>query len=85
MGKDRKASQESLRSLKIKEKIAQRYSLTMEEYDQMLDLNMEWLFGVKEKVVDISPFSKVYDSQFAGKGLLVLNAVKNYHRKYVWS
>lgn len=57
----------------------------MEEYDQILDLNMEWLFGVKDKEVDITPFSKIYSSQLAGKGLLVLKAVKEYHRKYAWS
>lgn len=78
-------SQQKLRQMNINDKLAQRYPLTMEEYDHLLDLNMTWLFGTKDREMDFSEFQKIYDRQFSGKGLLVLKRIKNYHREYAWS
>ncbi len=65
--------------------LAARRQLSMDRYDALLDLNMEWIFGVQDKVVDLSPFRDLYDELFAGQGLLVLKEVKGFHRVYGWS
>jgi polyketide biosynthesis 3-hydroxy-3-methylglutaryl-CoA synthase-like enzyme PksG len=80
-----KLSHEKLIALNIREALDDRYELTIEEYDSLLDLNMEWIFGIQNKEIDISSYANVYARHFEGKGLLVLKRVKNYHREYVWS
>ena len=78
-------SQKALSEMMIKEKLAGRYELNMDEYDGILDLNMEWMFGVKDKEVDRSGFAGIYEHFFENRGYLVLQRVKNYHREYAWS
>lgn len=78
-------SKEILSKMKIADTLNQRYRLNMEEYDRIVDLNMEWVFGVKEKKVDISKYSRVYEYSMEGRGLLILKEVKGYHREYGWS
>ncbi len=78
-------SRSVLSKINIGEKLSNRYELNMEEYDRLLDLNMEWIFGIKDKEVDFSEFSKIYENHLEGRGLLVLKEVKNYHREYGWS
>ena len=80
-----KRAREKLAALKIEEALDNRYELTMQEYDSLLDLNMEWIFGIQDKEIDISPFARIYAKFFEGKKLLVLQRVKNYHREYIWS
>lgn len=79
-------SKQLLAEMEIERKLNERYHLNMEEYDDILDQNMKWMFGIKDKVVDFSGFSRIYKHFFEGKGLLVLNKVDgNYHREYKWS
>lgn len=78
-------SQAKLKPMKINEALAGRYPLTMEEYDHILDLNMAGFFGLKDTIIDVSPYQKIYDKQFAGRGLLVFKRAKFYHREYDWS
>lgn len=78
-------SKEKLKSQRIGEAVAKRYALTMTEYDHILDLCANIFFGVKELILDTAPYQKIYDSQFAGRGLLVLKNIKGYHREYDWS
>ena len=78
-------SKSNLSEMNIGEKLSNRYELTMEEYDRILDLNMEWMFGIQNKEVDISKFSKMYEHFFEGRNYLVLKEVKDFHRKYTWS
>lgn len=79
------ASQRKLASLGIGKALTNRHALTMEEYDRLLNLNAEWRFGIKDKVMDYSDISAIYDKQLAGKRMLVLKEVSNYQRKYEWS
>jgi polyketide biosynthesis 3-hydroxy-3-methylglutaryl-CoA synthase-like enzyme PksG len=72
-------SRSRLAGMKIGEKLKQRYALTMEEYDKLLDLNLEWMFGIKDKEMDISAFAKIYEHSLESKG------IKHYHREYDWS
>lgn len=78
-------SQKKLSEMRIAEHLQNRYALNMEEYDRILDINMEWMFGIKDKEVDRNPFAAVYEQSFAGRGLLTLKKVNNYHREYEWS
>ncbi len=78
-------SKSALAEMDIRAKLANRYELTMAEYERLLDLNTEWFFGIKDKEVDISGFSHIYEHYFEGKKLLRLKRVKEYHREYVWS
>ena len=71
--------------MKIQEQLDRRCNLNMDEYDRLLDLNMEWVFGVKDKEVDISPYGWIYKDYMEGQGLLMLKRVKDYHREYDWS
>ncbi|MCC5024686.1 MAG: hydroxymethylglutaryl-CoA synthase family protein [Candidatus Synoicihabitans palmerolidicus] len=65
--------------------LADRYVLSMPEYEQLLDAGLDWVFGVKDQEVDLAPYRNLYDQTLAGRGLLVLKGVRNYHREYDWS
>lgn len=78
-------SKEKLSKMAIGVALANRYQLSMTEYDALLDYNIEWLFGIKDKVLEHAGFASIYEKQLAGKGLLVLKAINNYHREYEWS
>ena len=72
-------------ALQKREALSNRYALSVPEYDRLLDLGLEWLFGTKDKEVDTSSYQEIYDRSMAGRGLLVLKKVANYHREYQWS
>lgn len=78
-------SKQKLTPMGINDRALNRHALTMEEYDHILDLNMKGLFGVKDQIIDVTPYQKIYDKQFLGKGLLVLKKIEFYHRVYDWS
>ncbi len=79
------ASKDKLSRMQIDQKLADRYKLSMAEYDPLLDLNMEWLFGIQDMVVDVEPYAAIYERQLQGQGLLVLKKIENFHRVYEWS
>lgn len=79
------ASQTKLGQMRIREQLANRYQLSMTEYDKLLELNDEWLFGIQDKTVEMNGYANIYDSQFAGQGLLVLQKIEGFHRVYGWS
>lgn len=79
-------SQEKQRKMGIARALQNRYVLNMQEYDNLLQLNSELLFGIKEITIDPRPYSQIYEKQFSGKNLLVLKDIgKDYHRNYAWS
>ncbi|MBV9488740.1 MAG: hydroxymethylglutaryl-CoA synthase family protein [Verrucomicrobia bacterium] len=78
-------SKAKLGRLEKRSSVESRYQLSMDEYDRLLDLNLEWRFGLKDKAVDRSPFAAIYDQTMAGRRLLVLQRISNYHREYDWS
>lgn len=78
-------SKELVSAMSIQEQLNRRYKLNMAEYDRVVDVNMEWIFGIKDKEVDISEYAQIYDHAIAGRGLLVLKRVKDFHREYDWS
>ena len=42
-------------------------------------------FGTRESRLDIAAFAPIYERFFAGRGLLMLEEIKGYHRRYRWS
>ncbi|HEX7057816.1 MAG TPA: hydroxymethylglutaryl-CoA synthase family protein [Bacilli bacterium] len=78
-------SQALVRRMNIGAQLDNRYHLNMNEYDSLLELNQAWPFGIKEQTMDVANFAKLYEASFAGRGLLVLRQVKDYHREYAWS
>lgn len=78
-------SKEIVRAMDIDGMIQRRYELNMEEYDKLLDLNIEWFFGIKDKMVDNTPYQDIYDKVYKGQKKLVFTGVENYHRLYEWS
>ena len=71
--------------MEIGKRLKSRYSLEMREYDQLLNMNKEWLCGIKDKATDLTKYSQIFEKNMEGRGLLMLLEIKNYHRKYKWS
>ncbi len=78
-------SKEKLKLMHLGEVLSKRHVLTLPEYENLLELNVGGFFGAKDLTVDLSSFKSIYDSQFAGKNLLVLKSINGYHREYGWS
>lgn len=62
-----------------------RRPLTMDEYELVSELSVDRMCGVRDKVFDPAPYAAAYDECLAGKGLLVLDRVSDFHREYRWS
>ena len=71
--------------MKIGENLDRRYRLSMEEYEKILDSNIEWIFGIRDKEANIRECQQIYDHFFAGRNLLVLKRVNGFHREYEWT
>ncbi|MFB6893868.1 hydroxymethylglutaryl-CoA synthase family protein [Kitasatospora sp. NPDC056327] len=65
--------------------IADRRPLTVPEYELISDLAPHRMAGVRDHVYDVAPYADVYESHVAGRGLLVLDRVTDFHRRYRWS
>jgi len=78
-------SQTKMSALRKRESLNKRYELSVQDYDRLLDLALESLFGIKDKAADTSPYQEIYDRSMAGRDLLVLKKISNYHREYGWS
>jgi len=75
-------SQQQLAKMKIKEKLDERYQLNMDEYEKLITLNRKQMFGMQDFNIDFSQFKNIFESHYQGKDLLVLKAIKGYHREY---
>ncbi len=67
----------------LSRELAQRYSLSFEEYELLLNKNTTVPFGTRNKTLDYQIFPGVWQ-QIQGKGLLVLKEIKEFHREYEW-
>jgi len=74
-----------VRRLGISAAIADRWALTMPEYERISDLSLQRMAGVQDLDPDPSPYEHILDAKFAGKGLLVLERISNFHRRYRWT
>ncbi|NEO53139.1 MAG: hydroxymethylglutaryl-CoA synthase family protein [Okeania sp. SIO3B5] len=68
---------------KISSHLAMRYSLNMEEYEQLLSHSSMVAFGTRNVTLDYKLFPGVWE-QIEGKGRLVLKRIKEFHREYEW-
>lgn len=78
-------SQAKLRRHGIAEAIQQRRQLTMDEYELLSDLSLEWKGAIQDRTSDVAPYAAIYDRCCAGQRLLVLDRIERFHRKYRWS
>ncbi|NUR28321.1 MAG: hydroxymethylglutaryl-CoA synthase family protein [Catenulispora sp.] len=62
-----------------------RYPLTVPEYDKLTADGAARGFGTKDAVFDPAGYGAVYRSHFEGRGLLVLDRIRGYHREYRWT
>jgi polyketide biosynthesis 3-hydroxy-3-methylglutaryl-CoA synthase-like enzyme PksG len=74
-----------LAKLQIGGAIDRRRALQMDEYELVSDLAVERMGGVQDQVFDVAPYRTAYDACMAGQGLLVLDRISNFHRRYRWS
>ena len=62
-----------------------RFKLTVAEYDRVTEGLASRAFGVREATFDPADYEPVYRSHFEGRGLLVLDRIRDYHREYRWT
>lgn len=78
----RKEGQERLRGLKIKERLDNRYELTMEQYDHLLEKSRELRFGTRNVVADAAFIPEARTT--LKQPTLLLKQIKEFHREYEW-
>lgn len=65
--------------------LAGRRLLSLREYDVLNDLAAGRAFGARDQAFDPAPYAGLYADRVEGRGLLVLDRIENYHRRYRWS
>jgi polyketide biosynthesis 3-hydroxy-3-methylglutaryl-CoA synthase-like enzyme PksG len=78
------ASQRAVRAMGIREALDARYSLSTDEYDELLAATAELKFGTQDFTFDLDRFPQITKARFDGGRRLVLRGVRDYHREYVW-
>nr|AMB48448.1 hydroxymethylglutaryl-CoA synthase [Nostoc sp. CAVN2] len=68
---------------RISSQLAARYSLSIEEYEQLLQYSRAVAFGTRNVTLDYNIFPGLWQ-QIEGKGRLVLKQIKEFHREYEW-
>ena len=76
--------QARLARMQIGRQLDQRYRLSLPEYDALLTGSGLVRFGTRNVEIDPALFSQARAS-IAGKGLLTLTAIREFHREYSWS
>jgi polyketide biosynthesis 3-hydroxy-3-methylglutaryl-CoA synthase-like enzyme PksG len=79
------ASQSRVRALALGAQLNDRYALTPDEYDSLVDLNREWIWGIKDHETNPERYASIYERTLTGRRRLILNKIKNFHRQYIWS
>jgi polyketide biosynthesis 3-hydroxy-3-methylglutaryl-CoA synthase-like enzyme PksG len=74
-----------LAPLRIADKLAQRRALSMSEYERLLQLNRALPFGVQHAELTLDGYADLYQRTVAGRGLLALKSIRDYHRVYAWT
>ena len=62
-----------------------RLPLSIGEYETVSDLALERMCGVEDAACDPAPYASVYERAMEGRGLLVLDRIRRFHREYRWS
>ncbi|XVV00825.1 hydroxymethylglutaryl-CoA synthase family protein [Actinosynnema sp. CA-248983] len=69
----------------IAKALAERRELGVAEFRALDGLLGDRAFGTRDAVVDTAPYQSIVDSHVAGRGLLLLDRVEGFHRRYRWS
>ncbi|MFD5054160.1 hydroxymethylglutaryl-CoA synthase family protein [Streptomyces tendae] len=67
------------------ERLDARHQLSVEDHDRLAKHTAEGAVGVRDTVLDVSPYADVYDPALHGREHLVLDRIENFHRRYRWS
>jgi 3-carboxymethyl-3-hydroxy-acyl-[acp] synthase len=65
--------------------LADRYRLDMTAYELLCKLSQDAAFGVRDQRFDAGTYANVYELALDGRGLLVLDEIRDFHRTYRWS
>ncbi|OLR94816.1 hydroxymethylglutaryl-CoA synthase family protein [Actinokineospora bangkokensis] len=65
--------------------LAERVELSPAQFRALDEHTAARAFGVRDSRVDTAPYQSIVDSQFAGRGQLLLDRVEQFHRVYRWS
>ncbi|AKU21008.1 hydroxymethylglutaryl-CoA synthase family protein [Massilia sp. NR 4-1] len=76
--------QARLRRMAIERQLDQRYQLSLAEYDALLMGSGMVRFGTRNVTIDPALLGGAR-AAIAGKGLLTLSAIREFHREYSWS
>jgi polyketide biosynthesis 3-hydroxy-3-methylglutaryl-CoA synthase-like enzyme PksG len=57
----------------------------MPEYEEMSDLSVQRMAGVQDLKPDLSSFAHIFEAKFEGSGLLVLDGIADFRRRYRWA
>lgn len=79
------AAKPRLEAHRIGDAIAARHPLEMDEYELVSDLSAHRMSGVEDHVFDVGEYGSIFASHFDGRGLLVLDRIEGFHRRYRWS
>jgi polyketide biosynthesis 3-hydroxy-3-methylglutaryl-CoA synthase-like enzyme PksG len=74
-----------VRAREIEAAISDRYPLSMAEYELLSDMSLDRMCGVRDQKFDTAAYSGVWAATFEGHGLLVLDQIEDFHRRYRWS
>ncbi|KYC88112.1 hydroxymethylglutaryl-CoA synthase family protein [Bacillus amyloliquefaciens] len=74
---------EHVRQLEIEKQLNERYRLSMDEYDALFKENEMVKFGTKNIKLDLNLIPGALDIH-RGKQRLVLQEIRDFHRKYGW-
>jgi polyketide biosynthesis 3-hydroxy-3-methylglutaryl-CoA synthase-like enzyme PksG len=75
-------SQAEVRRHGIDARLADRALLEWETYEEICDLSLERMAGVEDLKPDTSAYAPILADRFEGRGLLVLEEIRNFHRRY---
>jgi polyketide biosynthesis 3-hydroxy-3-methylglutaryl-CoA synthase-like enzyme PksG len=74
-----------VRALGISKAIADRWDLSLPEYERISALSLQRMAGVQDLVPDVSDYAHILKAKFEGTGLLVLDSISQFHRRYRWA
>ncbi|MEO0443725.1 MAG: hydroxymethylglutaryl-CoA synthase [Pseudomonadota bacterium] len=75
----------NFKRLGISQMLADRWHLSIPDYEQICDKSVERMSGVQDLKPDTSAYAHIYEAKFEGSDLLVLDQIDNFHRKYKWA
>lgn len=77
-----KTSQQHIRAMNIREHLDGRYELSMDEYEELLQVSNIMKFGTRNVVPDENFIAQARRTH--GKKTLFLREIKEFHREYEW-